>query len=105
MRYSRATDKQRYFIRPAAVSARVITALTSIGRRGFCGSRFGSGVRSPLAACHNAFDRFGIWIGSGEGIGDTNGISFALGESTTDILGAAGFGWRIHPVRPKNSAM
>ena len=80
-----------YFIKPAAVSARVITALTSmLRRRGSCFG--GSGRGSSVVNGHNTLERSGIGADDGASIGETVGISFALGDSAAAGLGCAAFG-------------
>src|ERR1700759_430562 len=92
-----------YFINPAAVSARVITAPTSMPRRR--GSRCGVGRGCKVVSGHNTLERSGVDRCAGAEIGDTCGISFALGESTTGIFAAAALRSLIQAVRPKNFAI
>ncbi len=89
-----------YFIRPAAVSARVMTAPTSMVRRGFGCFGFGCGVGrcSSVVSGHSTFERSGTGADTGEAdTGETAGISLALGE--------AAFGCCTRWVRPKKFAM
>src|SRR6267142_75508 len=111
-----AMPQAPYFIRPAAVSARVMTAPTSIPRRrGSCGGsgrRPDSGPRLSVVSGQSTAARSGTCAGAGAAIivatsfGASAGTTFfeALAETTffeAEITIDRG----IHSVRPKKFAM
>jgi hypothetical protein len=91
-----------YFLKPAAMSTRVIAAPTLIAwRRGILG-----GAGGGLSVAVGRSVASGVGAGTCSGIGDTVGINLALGESSAAGLRLVlALFCRIHPVRPKNSAM
>jgi hypothetical protein len=97
-----------YFMSPAAVRARVITAPTSMPRR-----RLGCGAAAGFSAFNG--HRTMLRLGTSVDTGDASGISLALGDSIAArafldaVFFAVGFlapsGSRIHSVKPKKFAI
>ncbi len=93
-----------HFMRPAAVSARVMTAPTSIaGRRD---RPAGSGRRLSVGRGHNTAARSGTTPGPDATAGTVSAACFGAGLGAGLEASFEGtFGRRIHSVRPKKFAM